>query len=95
MNLVLWDDLPFGRNMENGMKRFNTVLWYLGVAASVVILAIGFLTGNCPLSLTALILGIVLQKTNKYVELPAIYRELGITNRVFEGRGSRNEEDNQ
>lgn len=77
------------------MKKVYVVLWYLGVAVSAVILAAGFLTGNWALSIAALILGVVLKKTNKYVELPAIYRELGITNRIFEGGGEGNEEDNQ
>lgn len=77
------------------MRRTYVVLWYIGVAGSAVVLAAGFLTGNWPMSITALVLGIVLQKTNKHVELPAIYRELGITNRIFEGRGKNHEEDNQ
>ena len=77
------------------MKKAYVVLWYMSVAAAAVILAIGFLTGNWPLSIAALVLGVILRKTNKYVELPAVYRELGITNQVFEGRGKANEEDNQ
>lgn len=77
------------------MKKGYAALWYLGVVMAVIILAVGFLAGNWLLSMTALALGILLKKTNKYIELPAIYQELGITNGIFEGKARANEKDNQ
>ena len=77
------------------MKKGYAVLWYLGVVAAAILLVVGFLAGNWLLSIAALALGILLKKTNKYVELPAVYQELGITNGIFEGKARADEKDNQ
>lgn len=65
------------------------VLWYLGVVAASLLLIGGFLLKSWPLSICALVLGLVLQKTNRFIPLPSIYRQMGIKNEIFEGKNKR------
>lgn len=69
-------------------------LWYVGVAAAAVMLVAAFMMKSWPLTAGALVLGLVLQKTNSRVALASVYEKLGITNDMFEGK-ARDEKNNQ
>ncbi len=70
--------------------------WYIGLIAAVALLAAGFLAKSWLLSLAGFAGALILRAANQYIPLPKIYRELGIDNRIFEGRAEqKDEEDNQ
>ena len=74
--------------------KLSVPLWYLGVVAAAAALIAAFLFKSWPLSVAALALGLILQKTNSRIPLPAVYRKLGIRNDIFEGKAS-NEKNNK
>lgn len=75
------------------MPKIIKVLWYIGVAAAATMVVTAFCIKNWPLSIASLVLGVMLQKTNKFISLARVYEELGVINSVFEGK-VRNEKNN-
>ena len=70
--------------------------WYIGLTAAVGLLAAGFLAESWPFSLAGFAAALILRATNKYIPLPKLYQDLGVDNRVFEGRAKKKDEkDNQ
>lgn len=66
--------------------------WYIGLIAAVALLAAGFLAKSWLLSLAGFAGALILRAANQYIPLPKIYRELGIDNRIFEGRAEQKDE---
>lgn len=76
--------------------KLKYVLWYVGLIAAVILLVLGFLSKSWALSLAGFAAALFLRATNKYIPLPKIYRDMGVDNRVFEGRAKQSyEEDNK
>ncbi len=76
--------------------KLRHMLWYIGLIAASVLLAVGFLSKSWPLSLAGFAAALILRATNKYIPLPKLYQDLGVDNRVFEGRAKKKDEkDNQ
>lgn len=76
--------------------KLKYVLWYAGLIAAVILLVLGFLSKSWALSLAGFAAALFLRATNKYIPLPKIYRDMGVDNRVFEGRAKQSyEEDNK
>lgn len=64
--------------------KIRNILWYICVVIAAIALVLSYILKNWVLTLLAFALGLFLKSTNKYIELPKIYRELGIKNEVFE-----------
>lgn len=76
--------------------KLRHILWYIGLIAAAALLVLGFFSKSWPVSLAGFAAALILRATNKYIPLPVVYRELGVENRVFEGRSKqKDEEDNQ
>ena len=72
--------------------KIKIVLWYLGVALAACLLIISIFQRTWILGIAALILALVLKATNKYVPLPKIYAQLGVSNDVFEGKTGKSQD---
>ena len=76
--------------------KLRHMLWYIGLIAASVLLAVGFLSKSWLFSLAGFAAALILRTANQYIPLPKIYQELGVDNRIFEGRAKqKDEEDNQ
>ena len=76
------------------MSKWIKLLWYLGAIAAAVTLVVAFLYKSWPFTIASLVLGLLLKRTNRYIELAPVYQELGVKNEVFEGT-VKNEKNNQ
>lgn len=76
--------------------KLKLIMWYLGLIAAVALLVVGFFSKSWLFSLAGFAAALILRAANQYIPLPKIYQELGVDNRIFEGRAKqKDEEDNQ
>jgi hypothetical protein len=77
------------KDERTGKQKSLVALWYIGIIVGAGMLGIAFIFKSWPLTILALVLGLVLKGTNQKVPLPAIYRDKGIKNQLFEGVAGR------
>ena len=76
--------------------KLKSIMWYLGLIAAVALLVVGFFSKSWLFSLAGFAAALILRTANQYIPLPKIYQELGVVNRIFEGRAKQKDEvDNQ
>lgn len=61
------------------------VAWHIGVVAAVALLVFSALTRSWLVTLSAVALVWVLRRTSRYIPLPRVYREIGITEEYLMG----------
>ena len=60
------------------------MLWYLLIAATVGILILAFFIKSWILTLVAMALALFLKRNNRKIPLPKVYRDLGVSDDLFE-----------
>ncbi len=61
------------------------VVWHLGVVLAVAALVLAVLARNWALTLVAVALAWGLKRTSRYIPLPRIYQEMGLTEEYLMG----------
>lgn len=69
----------------------KAALWGLLVIVAVIMLIEGFMTRNLYAILMAAFATYVAKQTSKYIPIPKIYRDQGITEDMFQGKYRRKE----